>query len=130
MCCAPIVGAVLALNGIGGLTLGTLVAFLQLNKNFTQPDHARSASRSTPSSWRMAGAERVFDLMDEQPETDDGYVTLVNAKEDEDGSLTECAGAHRHLGMEASAPGDGTVTYTELEGDVVFDDVDFGYDDG
>ena len=83
-----IVGAILALNGFGGLTLGMLVSFLTLNKNGTQP--VSQISQQTNSIvMAMAGAQRVFDLMDEEPETDEGYVTLVNAVEREDGTLEE-----------------------------------------
>ena len=83
-----VVGAVLALNGFAGLTLGTLISFLTLNKNSTQP--VSQISQQTNSIvMAMAGAQRVFDLMDEQPEEDHGYVELVNAREAPDGSLTE-----------------------------------------
>ena len=120
-----VAGALLALNGYGGLTLGGLVSFLTLNKNGTQP--VSQVSMQTNSIvMAVAGAERVFALLDEQPETDEGYVTLVNAREKPDGTLEECtertnvwAWKHPHH--------DGTLTYTRLEGDITFDDVDFGY---
>ena len=120
-----VVGAALALNGYGGLTLGALVSFLTLNKNGTQP--VSQVSQQTNSIvMAMAGAQRIFDLMDETPEADEGYVTLVNAKENADGSLVECkertnvwAWKHPHH--------DGATTYTRLRGDITFDDVDFGY---
>ena len=122
-----VAGAIFALNGYLGLTLGTLVSFLTLNKNSTQPV-SQISQQMNSIVMAMAGAERVFDLLDETPETDDGYVTLVNAKENADGTLTECeertnvwAWKHPHH--------DGTVTYTRLEGSVVFEDVDFGYDE-
>ena len=120
-----IVGAMLALGGYAGLTLGVLVSFLTLNRSFTQPVSQVSQQLSSVT-MAIAGAGRVFELLDEQPETDDGYVTLVNAKERADGTLEECeertclwAWKHPH--------GDGTLTYTRLTGDVVMDDVDFGY---
>lgn len=120
-----VVGATLAINGYVGLTLGTLVSFLTLNKSFTQPI-SQISQQLNSVVMALAGAERVFTLLDEEPETDEGYVTLVNVKEQADGSLIECeertcrwAWKHPHS--------DGTVTYTRLTGDVVFNDVDFGY---
>ncbi len=123
-----VIGAVLALNGYAGLTLGTLVSFLTLNKNSTQPV-SQISMQTNSIVMAMAGAKRIFDLMDEQPETDEGYVTLVNAREKADGILEEYpqrtnvwAWKHPHH--------DGTVTYTRLLGNVTFDGVDFGYDPG
>ena len=123
-----VIGAVLALNGYAGLTLGTLVSFLTLNKNSTQPV-SQISMQTNAIVMAMAGAKRIFDLMDEQPETDEGYVTLVNAREKADGTLEEYpqrtnvwAWKHPHH--------DGTVTYTRLLGNVTFDGVDFGYDPG
>ena len=120
-----VVGALLALNGLTGLTLGTLVSFLTLNKNFSMPITQISQQLGS-AAMAMAGAQRIFDLMDEEPEVDEGYVTLVNAKEKPDGALEECkertgiwAWKHPHS--------DGTITYTRLMGDVVMDGVDFGY---
>ena len=120
-----VIGAVLALNGYAGLTLGTLVSFLTLNKNATQPV-SQISMQTNSIVMAMAGAKRIFDLMDEQPETDEGYVTLVNAREKADGTMEECsermnvwAWKHPHR--------DGTVTYTRLQGNVTFDGVDFGY---
>lgn len=120
-----VVGALLAINGYAGLTLGTLVSFLTLNKSFTQPI-SQISQQLNSVVMAMAGAKRVFALLDETPETDEGYVTLVNTKEKADGTLEECpertcrwAWKHPHQ--------DGTVTYTRLQGDVVFNDVDFGY---
>ncbi len=122
-----ILGAVLALTGISGLTLGTLISFLTLNKNFSRPI-SEVSQQINSIIMAMAGAKRVFDLIDEKPETDDGYVELVNAKENRNGELEECdertglwAWKHPHE--------DGTTTYTRLEGRIVFDDVDFGYND-
>ncbi len=124
-----VVGAIFALNGYLGLTLGTLVSFLTLNKNSTQPV-SQISQQLNSIAMAMAGAQRIFDMMDEQPEEDNGYVELVNAKENSDGSLTESeertnvwAWKHRHKA-------DGTITYTKLEGDITFDDVDFGYEEG
>ena len=121
-----VVGAAMSLNGINGLTLGTLVSFLTLNKNFTQPITQISQQVNSVAS-AMAGAERIFDLIDEESETDDGYVTLVNVIENKDGSLTETdkrtgvwAWKHPHH--------DGTLTYKKLEGKVTMDNVDFSYD--
>ena len=84
-----ILGAVLALSGVTGLTLGTLISFLTLNKNFSQPI-TQVSQQINSVVMAMAGAKRVFDLIDETPETDDGYVELVNAKENADGTLSEC----------------------------------------
>ncbi len=122
-----ILGAVLALNGYVGLTLGTLVSFLTLNKNFTQPI-TQISQQMNSIVMAMAGAGRVFALLDEAPETDDGYVELVNARQMPDGSVTE---AHERTGIWAwkhPHKAEGTITYTKLEGDVTFHDVDFGYD--
>lgn len=119
-----VVGATLAINGVCW-TVGTLVSFLTLNKSFTQPI-SQISQQLNSVVMALAGAERVFTLLDEEPETDEGYVTLVNVKEQADGSLVECeertcrwAWKHPHS--------DGSVTYTRLTGDVVFNDVDFGY---
>ena len=123
-----IVGAILALNGFGGLTLGMLVSFLTLNKNGTQP--VSQISQQTNSIvMAMAGAERIFDLMDEAPEADSGYVTLVNAREKADGTLEECA-ERTNVWAWKHPHRDGTTTYTRLQGDITFDDVDFGYTPG
>ena len=123
------VGALLALSGHSSLTLGTLVAFLNLNKNATQP--VSQISQQTNSIvMAMAGAQRVFDLMDAAPETDNGYVELVNAKEDRNGNLVECAERTNVWAWKHPHQADGTVTYTRLQGDVTFDDVDFGYEEG
>ena len=121
-----VVGALLALNGYGGLTLGGLVSFLTLNKNGTQP--VSQVSMQTNSVvMAVAGAERVFALLDEVPETDEGYVTLVNAREKPDGTLEECA-ERTNIWAWKHPHHDGTLTYTKLEGDITFDNVDFGYD--
>ena len=122
-----VVGAILALNGYLGLTLGTLVSFLTLNKNSTQP--VSQISQQTNSIvMAMAGAQRIFDLLDETPEEDNGYVELVNAKENPDGSLTETTERTGLWAWRHPHKAEGTVTYTKLAGDVTFNDVDFGYD--
>lgn len=121
-------GAALALGGYSGLTLGTLVSFLNLNKNFTQPI-TQISQQMNSIIMAMAGAERVFTLLDEEQEVDEGYVELVNVKENRDGDLIE---TKNHTGIWAwkhPHKANGTVTYTRLEGDVTFYDVNFGYDD-
>ena len=123
-----VVGAVFALGGYWGLTLGTLVSFLTLNKNFTQPV-SQISQQMNSIVMAMAGAKRIFDLMDEKAETDDGYVQLVNAKENPDGTLTETSERTGLWAWKHPHKADGTVTYTKLTGDIVFDDVDFGYDE-
>ncbi|MCI5947185.1 MAG: ABC transporter ATP-binding protein/permease [Oscillospiraceae bacterium] len=123
-----ILGAVLALSGMTGLTLGTLISFLTLNKNFSQPI-TQISQQMNSVIMAMAGAKRVFDLIDEKPETDDGYVELVNAKENADGTLSECEERTGLWAWKHPHSEDGTVTYTKLEGRIVFDGVDFGYTD-
>ncbi|NOW90511.1 ATP-binding cassette subfamily B protein [Clostridium beijerinckii] len=122
-----IFGSVLAIGAFGGFTLGGLAAFLQLTRNFSQTIN-QMAQQFNFVIMALAGAERIFKLLDEKKETDEGYVTLINAKENENGELEECkertgiwAWKHPHE--------DGTITYTKLLGEVVFDDVDFGYND-
>ena len=119
-------GAAMAIAGYAGLTIGRLVSFLTLNRNFTQP-FSMIAQQMNTIIMAMAGANRVFELMDAQPETDEGYVELVNARENPDGTLAE---AQEHTGVWAwkhPHQADNSVTYTRLEGGVTFDDVDFGY---
>ncbi len=122
-----LVGALLATNGYLGLTIGTLVSFLTLNKSFNNPI-GQVSQQLNSIIMAAAGARRIYELLDEPTETDEGYVTLVNARRQADGTLVECtertglwAWKHPHQ--------DGTLTYEELKGDVVFDDVDFGYTD-
>lgn len=123
-----VVGAVFALSGYWGLTLGTLVSFLTLNKNSTQPV-SQISQQLNSIVMAMAGAQRIFDLMDEEPEEDHGYVELVNAKIDPDGSLSESKERTGIWAWKHPHRADGTVTYKKLEGDVTFNDVDFGYDE-
>lgn len=124
-----VVGAILAINGYAGLTLGVLVAFLNLNRNGTQP--VSQISQQTNDVVRaIAGAKRIFELLDEEPEADDGYVELVNVKEDADGSLTETSDRTNVWAWKHPHKADGTTTYQKLEGDITFDDVDFGYEAG
>lgn len=123
-----VIGAILALNGFGGLTLGTLVSFMTLNKNFTQPV-TQISQQMNNIIMAMAGASRVFQLMDEEPEADEGYVELVNAKENLDGTLSESSERTGLWAWKHPHKADGTVTYKKLEGRVTFDDVDFGYTD-
>lgn len=108
--------------------LGTLVSYLNLNRNFTQPV-TQVSQQFNSIIMALAGAERIFKLLDEQPEADNGYVELVNVEQQPDGTLTETP---RRTGLWAwrhPHQADGTVTYKKLEGDIVFDDVDFGYND-
>ena len=122
-----IVGAILAINDLAGVTLGTVITFVSLNKSFTQPITQVSQQVNFIVN-AAAGAQRVFDLMDQEPEKDNGYVELVNAKESRDGQLTESKERTNVWAWRHPHKADGTVTYTKLEGGVVFDDVDFGYD--
>lgn len=121
------VGAILALNGVSGLTIGTLVAFLSLNKSFTQPVTQLSQQVSS-IVMASAGASRVFDLLEEEPEKDEGYVELVRANIKPDGTIEETT-TRTGIWAWKDPHKDGTVTYTKLEGKVTFEDVDFGYSD-
>lgn len=123
-----ILGAVLALSVFTSLTLGTLISFLTLNKNFNQPI-MQVSQQMNMIIMAMAGAKRVFDLTDETPEVDDGYVELVNAKEDENGNITETSERTGLWAWKHPHSEDGSITYTKLEGRIVFDGVDFGYND-
>lgn len=120
-----IVGGMLAMGGIGGLTLGAIASFLQLSKSFSNPI-GQVSQQINSVVMAIAGAERIFELLDEKPEEDNGYVTLVNA-EIKNGEIKE---SKKRTGLWAwkHPHGDGNVTYTELKGDVKFFDVDFGYD--
>ena len=119
------IGAVLGINGMAGVTVGTVITFVGLNKSFTNPITQVSQQINFVVN-AAAGAGRVFDLMDQEPETDEGYVELVNAVEDQDGNLSESP-VQTNLWAWKHPHKDGTVTYTKLEGGVVLDDVDFGY---
>ena len=123
-----IVGAVLGINGLAGVTIGTVVTFVGLNKSFTNPITQVSQQINFVVN-AAAGAQRVFDLMDQEPEVDDGYVELVNAKEDENGNLTESPERTNLWAWKHPHKAEGAVTYQKLEGAVVLDDVDFGYTD-
>ena len=120
-----ILGAALAVNGLAGMTLGTVMAFLALNKSFNMPI-SQVSMQANSVIMALAGAERIYAMMDEQPEVDEGYVTLVNAKYDADNNLVETP---ERTGMWAwkHPHHDGTLTYTKLEGDIRFSAVDFGY---
>ena len=124
-----IVGAILAINGMAGVTLGTVVTFVGLHKGFTNPI-AQVSMQINFVVTAAAGAQRVFDLMDQTPETDEGYVELVNAKEDAEGQMHEASERTNVWAWKHPHKADGTVTYTKLQGSVVFEDVDFGYDPG
>lgn len=122
---SALAGGVMALSGFGGLTLGKLASFLTFNKSFNMPI-SQVSQQFNSIIMALAGCDRIFSLLDEAPETDEGYVTLVNARE-ENGKLTETP---EHTGLWAwkhTHQADGSVDYKKLEGDVVFDDVDFGY---
>ncbi len=122
-----IVGGILALNGIGGFTIGKLASFLTFNKSFNMPI-TQVSQQLNAIVMALAGSERIFRLLDETPETDDGYVTLVNARR-EDGFLVETKERTGIWAWKHTHQADGSTDYVELTGDVVFDDVDFGYTD-
>ena len=121
-----VLGAALAISGFSGITLGTLVSFLTLNKNFTQPV-TQVSQQMNSIVMAMAGADRIFRLLDAKPEMDEGYVELVNAKELPDGTLTETSERTGLWAWRHPHKAEGTVTYTKLEGNVTFHSVDFGY---
>ncbi|MDO4491440.1 MAG: ABC transporter ATP-binding protein [Lachnospiraceae bacterium] len=121
-----VVGGILAINHISGLTLGGLASFLTFNKSFNMPI-SQVSNQLNSIIMAMAGADRVFKLLDAQPEQDQGYVTLVRAKKDENGNLTECQERTGMWAWKHTHQADGSVEYREWKGDVVFDGVDFGY---
>ena len=123
-----IVGAILGINDLAGVTIGTVVTFVGLNKSFTNPITQVSQQINFVVN-AAAGAQRVFDLMDQEPEKDEGYVELVNAVEDENGNLSESPVRTNIWAWKHPHKAEGTVTYTKQEGAVVLDDVDFGYDE-
>ena len=127
--CVAIIGALLAINGFAGVTIGTVITFVGLNKSFTNPITQVSQQINFVVT-AAAGAQRVFDLMDQTPETDEGYVELVNATEDADGNMHETKERTNVWAWKHPHKADGTVSYRKLEGGVVLDDVDFGYDPG
>ena len=123
-----IIGGILAINGIGGFTLGALASFLTFNKSLNMPI-GQVSQQVNFVAMALAGAQRIFALLDEKPEVDEGYVTLVNATEDVDGTIHE---TEKHTGIWAWKhfhKEDGTTTYKKLLGDVEFLGVDFGYDE-
>ena len=124
-----VIGGALAIGGVGGLTLGSIVAFLQLSRSFSMPISQISQQVNTIVS-AMAGAQRVFRLLDEPSEADEGYVTLVNANVDENGNITESAARTGKWAWKHPHKADGSVTYTLLQGDVRMTDVDFAYEEG
>ena len=119
-------GGFLSVAGIGNITLGVMASYLQFTKSFTQP-FMQIAQQFNSIIMALAGAERIFNLVDEEPEVDDGYVTLVNAKKDADGNLTECEERTGIWAWKHPHQADGTVTYQELKGDVRFYNMTFGY---
>ena len=121
-----IFGGVLAINGFGGFTLGSLASFLAFNRSFNMPINQVSQQFNS-IVMALAGAQRIFDLMDQQPETDEGYVTLVNVKE-ENGKLVESPEQTGRWAWKHFHKAEGTTDYVELKGDMVLDGVDFGYD--
>ena len=123
-----IVGAILGINGLAGVTIGTVVTFVGLNRSFTNPITQVSQQINFVVNV-AAGAQRVFELMDQEPEKDEGYVELVNAAEDENGNLIESPVRTNIWAWKHPHKSEGTITYRRLEGGVVLDDVDFGYNE-
>ena len=123
-----VLGGVLLIGGIGGVTIGTIVSYLQFTKSFSQP-FMQVAQQFNSIIMALAGAERIFRMIDEEPEVDDGYVTLVNAKKDEQGNIVECKERTGMWAWKHPHQANGNVTYTELKGDVRFYDMSFGYTD-
>ncbi len=123
-----VLGGALSIFGIGGITFGTIASYLQFTKSFTQP-FMQVAQQFNSIVMALAGAERIFQMIDETPEVDEGYVTLVNAKKDENGNIVECKERTGLWAWKHPHQADGTVTYTELTGDVRFSDMTFGYTD-
>ena len=119
-------GAIAVSSGETLLTIGSLMAFMDLSRKFNMPINQVSMQFNS-IIMALAGAERIFELMDQEPETDNGYVTLVNAHIDADGKITESAERTGHWAWKHPHQADGTVTYTELKGDIVMDQVDFSY---
>ena len=123
-----VLGGFLSIMGIGGITLGVMASYLQFTKSFTQP-FMQVAQPFNSIVMALAGAERIFALIDEESEKDEGYVTLVNAKKDENGNIIECKERTGMWAWKHPHSTDGSVSYTELTGDVRFEDVTFGYNE-
>ena len=123
-----VLGGFLSAMGVGGITLGVMASYLQFTKSFTQP-FMQVAQQFNSIVMALAGAERIFAMMDEEPEVDEGYVTLVNVRKDADGNMIECKERTGMWAWKHPHQADGTVTYTELKGDVRFYDMTFGYTD-
>ncbi len=121
-----IFGGLLSVSGIGNITLGVMASYLQFTKSFTQP-FMQIAQQFNSIIMALAGAERIFNMMDEESEVDNGYVTLVNAKKDENGNITECKERTGLWAWKHPHQADGSITYQELKGDVRFYDMTFGY---
>lgn len=123
-----VLGGILLITGVGGITIGTIASYLQFTKSFTQP-FMQVAQQFNSIIMALAGAERIFKMIDEEPEVDDGYVTLVNAKKDKNGNIIECKERTGMWAWKHPHQADGSVSYTELKGDVRFYDMSFGYTD-
>lgn len=123
-----VLGGFLSVLGIGGITLGVLASYLQFTKSFTQP-FMQVAQQFNSIVMALAGAERIFDLIDEKSEKDEGYVTLVNVRKGENGNIVECKERTGMWAWKHPHAADGSVSYTELTGDVRFEDVTFGYNE-
>ena len=121
-----VLGGLLSVTGVGGITLGVMASYLQFTKSFTQP-FMQVAQQFNAIVMALAGAERIFRLIDEEPEEDEGYVELVNAKKDANGNIIECKERTGMWAWKHPHSADGSVSYTELTGDVRFEDVTFGY---
>lgn len=123
-----VLGGFLSVMGVGGITLGVMASYLQFTKSFTQP-FMQVAQQFNSIVMALAGAERIFQLIDEEPEKDEGYVTLVNARKDADGNIVECKERTGIWAWKHPHSADGSVSYTELTGDVVFENATFGYNE-
>ncbi len=123
-----VLGGFLSVFGIGGITLGVMASYLQFTKSFTQP-FMQVAQQFNSIIMALAGAGRIFEMIDEEPEVDEGYVTLVNAKKRPDGTIEECPERTGLWAWKHPHQEDGSVTYTELKGDVRFFDMTFGYNE-
>ena len=124
-----IVGGILCVTAVNGaplLSLGSLIAFMTLSRNFNMPINQVSQQMNA-IVMALAGAERIFELMDQEPEVDDGYVTLVNARIDENGNITECEEHTGHWAWKHFHKADNSTTFVELKGDIVMENVDFAY---